>query len=118
MPTCKKQPNKDSMPIAGSPKFNALTLLEIEAIDFSNRGHSITAHGAFIDTKTGATYGSTTCTHWSKQTLDALEELRNHMEQDMANLVFEMEGTTASGGPLFDPEPGGIGEHAAEVDSV
>jgi hypothetical protein len=103
------------MPVEGSPRFNAVTLLEMEEINFANRGHSLVGHGAFIDTRTGSTYGRTTCSHWSPTTLALLEELRASMEQDLASLVFETEGAGAvasSGGPLFPPDPGGIGEHA------
>lgn len=103
------------MPVHGTPRFDAVTLLEIEEINFANRGHALVAHGAFVDTKTGATYGRTTCSHWSPITMALLEDLRSNMEQDLARLVFEDESIgilTSSGGPLLAAEPEGIGEHA------
>lgn len=103
------------MPVTGTPRFDAVVLLEMEEINFANRGYHVVAHGAFVDTRSGSTYGRTTCSNWSPATMALLEELRASMEQDLAHLVFETEGAGAvasSGGPLFTPDPGGIGEHA------
>lgn len=98
------------MPTSGTPAFDAIAIVEVTGIDFTDKATALVAHGAFINTKTGATYGKTTCQRWSKGTLAKLEELRVLMEQDMAAMVFESDQTAA--GPLQSWEPTGIGEHA------
>ena len=96
------------MPVIGIPAFNAVSVLRIEAIDFHNAGVSMTAHGAFVSTETGKTYGKTTCHNWSKPTLDKLAELRALMEEDLARMVFTQARATT---PMLEQaEPGGIGE--------
>lgn len=97
------------MPVIGIPAFNAITILRIDAIDFSVQGGgAIVAHGAFVNTTNGNTYGKTSCQRWSKVTLDKIAELRAAMEEDLARLVFvQPQGTLPS---LEQAEPGGIGE--------
>lgn len=106
------------MPVQGVPAFDAIALLEIDGIGFAARGVELVAHGAFVNTKTGVTYGRTTCRQWSKRTLDLLQELRDAMETDMAALVFEPTGGAPSAprGLAFQ-DPGGIGEHAGRDDA-
>lgn len=107
------------MPVKGTPKFDAVALMEIDAIKFTSEDKALVAHGAFIDSKRGATYGRTTCRRWSPRTLEKLEELRQSMEQDMAELVFELEPHDASTAPiLLSDSNTGIGEHAREADQV
>lgn len=96
------------MPVEGVPKFNAVVLLEIESVSFAMQDVSLIAHGAFVDTRTGSTYGRTTCRRWSTETLDKLKELRVAMEQDLAALVFEGEGKKSA---VALATPSGIGEH-------
>lgn len=96
------------MPVEGVPKFNAVAVLEIDGVDFTTRDVVLVAHGAFVDTKSGATYGRTTCRRWSQTTIDKLNELRTSIEQDLAALVFESEGKKAA---VALAAPTGIGEH-------
>lgn len=97
--------------IEGVPKFNAIAVLEIEAVDYTREGGpSLVAHAAFVDTKTGSTYGKTTCRQWSKGTLEKLDELKKALERDFGKMVFAGE----PGGITKSPEEvGGIGEHAS-----
>lgn len=96
------------MPVIGTPAFNAVAILKIDPIVFNHNDVSLVAHGAFVNTDNGNTYGQTTCRRWSKQTLDKLAELRALMEEDLANLVFVRQSTAGSAVPQADP--GGIGE--------
>lgn len=96
------------MPVIGIPAFNAVAILKIDAVHFHHSSVALVAHGAFVNTDTGSTYGSTTCRQWSKQTLDKLAELRALMEEDLAALVFHKQASSTS--VLAQVEPGGIGE--------
>lgn len=96
------------MPAIGTPAFNAVSVLKIEAIDFAAQSSPIVAHAAFVNTETGRTYGRTQCQHWSKATLDKLAELRALMDADVAAMVFVQ---SRAGAPLLEQaEPAGIGE--------
>jgi len=77
------------MAIQGVPKFDAVALMRIDAIDFTVGSPQLVAHGAFVASVSGSTFGRTTCRHFSKNTMLKLEELRNAMEEDLAALVFE-----------------------------
>lgn len=96
------------MPVIGTPAFNAIAILRVEAITFNQNDVNLVAHGAFVNTENGSTYGQTTCRRWSKPTLDKLAELRALMEEDLANLVFVRSATV--GAPVPQADPGGIGE--------
>ena len=95
------------MPVIGTPAFNAVAILKIDEVHFHHNSVALVAHGAFVNTDTGSTYGSTTCRQWSKPTLDKLAELRALMEEDLAALVFQKKASTAA---LAPAEPNGIGE--------
>lgn len=96
------------MPVIGTPAFNAVAILKIDAVHFHHNSVALVAHGAFVNTDTGSTYGSTTCRQWSKVTLDKLAELRALMEEDLAALVFQRQPSTSAS--LVPVEPGGLGE--------
>ncbi len=96
------------MPVTGIPAFNAISVLKIEPVVFSSSDVRLTGQGAFVNTENGMTYGQTTCSRWSKRTLEKLAELRTAMEEDMAAMVFVQAGPTSPAGPVVDP--GGIGE--------
>lgn len=98
------------MPVIGTPAFNAVAILKIDAVHFHHNSVALVAHGAFVNTETGSTYGSTTCRHWSKQTLDKLAELRALMEEDLASLVFHRQPAAAVPSQQQHTDPGGIGE--------
>lgn len=96
------------MAIQGTPRFDAVQLMEISAIKFTAGGEpQFVARGAFVNTVTGSTYGQTSCVRFSQNTRLALKAFREALEQDIAELVFE------DAGKLETPqqtEPGGIGE--------
>ena len=98
------------MAVQGVPKFDALAILKIDQIDFL-QGPSLVAHAAFVDTKTGKTHGHTLGRNWSKETIAKLEELKELMERDMAELHFVQDESISeykdAGGSV---EPAGIGE--------
>ena len=104
------------MPIQGTPKFNAVAVMEISAISFRNGVGQFTASGAYVSTETGSTYGKTTITHFSKETMALLAELRNSIEMDMALAVLYVDGDDqspmATRGSVTSNEPTGIGEYA------
>ena len=93
--------------------------MEIEEVSFATNAIALVAHGAFVNTKTGQTYGQTTCRHWSKETMSRLKALREAMEIDMAALVFEGASSAPSDSRgIAMPDPGGIGEHAGHTTDV
>jgi hypothetical protein len=101
------------MPVVGIPKFNAVVVLDIDAISFARADVPLVAHAAFVNTEDGNTYGETTCSRWSPTTMDRLKDLRASMEQDVATNVFTADST----GVLPDRSSittarEGIGEHA------
>ena len=96
------------MPVIGTPAFNAVAVLRIEAIDFAAQSSPVVAHAAFVNIETGRTYGRTQCQHWSKATLEKIAELRALMETDVAAMVFVQ---PRAGAPMPEQaEPTGIGE--------
>jgi hypothetical protein len=105
------------MPVVGTPAFNAVTVMEIEAINFAARDIELVAHAAFVNTENGATYGSTTCRRWSKGTIQLLDELRRSMDEDVANVVFERDATGSSG-PELPADVSGIGERLGGTHDV
>ena len=105
------------MPVTGVPAFNAVAVLDIDAISFASSPLVLVAHAAFVSTETGNTYGETTGNQWSKSTLEKLAELRACMEADIADKVF----VQPAGRPLVATAPSGIGERArltAEAEQV
>lgn len=107
------------MAIQGVPKFDALALLEIEAIRFNGTSPAVVAHAAYVNLTDGNTYGRTTCRNFSKATMDKLIELRECMEQDMAALVFESSEAHASNDGALGPKPvGGISEYLGAADKA
>jgi fructose/tagatose bisphosphate aldolase len=106
------------VPVKGVPAFDAVALTEIEAINFIANDVALVAHGAFVNTATGNTYGSTTCRRWSQSTIDKLKELREAMEQDLAALVFHGTDASVTQSKGLLAGPGGIAEHAASSEDV
>lgn len=105
------------MPVQGTPKFNGVTLLEIGAISFRSGVGQFVAHGAYVNTETGATYGKVPCQHFSKETMALVTALRNSIEMDLALTVLYVDGSDdaspmAMRSNVTSDEPGGIGEHA------
>lgn len=102
------------MPVQGTPDFDAIAVLDIDAISFvgPTAGTGLVAHAAFVNTKNGNTYGETEGRIWSKETWDKLAELRASMERDIALRVFVQ--ATSSGRPAMTKEPTGLGEQARQ----
>lgn len=61
----------------------------LDPIDFTHATPHMRAHGAFVNTENGKTYGHTSCERWSPSTLQKLAELRAAIEGDLARLVLE-----------------------------
>lgn len=111
------------MPVQGTPKFNAVTLLEIGAITFRSGVGQFAAYGAYVNTETGATYGKVPCTHFSKESMALLDELRRSIEMDLALTVLHVDGAgdtspMAMRGNVAPSEPSGIGEYAGGESEV
>ncbi len=105
------------MPVVGVPKFDAVVLMSIEAINFTQGSPALVGHGAFVSTVTGDTFGKTTCRHFSKNTLIKLAELRAAMEEDLATLVFESDDTAARQFESTTEEPRGLREEHGTTDA-
>lgn len=67
--------------------FDGITILELEPVDLRTQHPIIVAHAAFVSSLTGKTFGSTVCRQWSKETIEAFNQLLALMEQDVAELV-------------------------------
>jgi|SRR5690606_1881809 len=106
------------MPVEGTPAFNAVAVLQIEAVDYRAGYPALVAHAAFVNTANGKTYGQTTCRHWSKETLAKLEELRQAMEQDVANLVFVQDSSPTTTIRETEAQVSGLGEHLNDTPSI
>lgn len=102
------------MPVQGTPAFDAIVLLDIDAINFTTVDPKLAGHAAFVDLKTGNTYGETSIfSRWSRPTMEALANLRACMEQDIADIVFLSNSTASTeAGSLATRPPDGISEHA------
>jgi hypothetical protein len=95
------------MAIQGTPRFDAIQLMEISAIRFiAGSVPQFRARGAFVNTVTGNTYGQTSCIRFSPTTLLALKNFQEAIEQDLADLVF----ASTEKPEAQAAEPGGIGE--------
>lgn len=97
------------MAITGTPVFDGLTLIELEA-NLLNK--QLTCKAAFINTRQGATHGYTEGTGaiWSEETRVALRALTDCMERDLAriHLGHTIEGLTP---PASVQYPAGLSEH-------
>lgn len=105
------------MPIQGIPKFDGIALMQIEAIDFRANSPVIVAHGAFVSTTSGHTYGRTQCRQFSKETMVKLRELREAIEQDLADLVFETSTGPADTSRHSADQESGIGEFLSATEA-
>lgn len=94
-------------------KFDTIRVAEI-SVNLLETPALISAKAAFVNTKTGATHGWTTCKSWSEETVAKLRELRESMERDLANTHFEdgssSSSPTTSGGSVREGFQG-LGEH-------
>lgn len=99
--------------IRGQPLIDGVAVMEFSC-DFTHDVVQLEAKAAFTQTadvgehKGGKTHGFTTCSHWSPATMKKLVELREAMEQDVAQRHFLVAPAAAG----LDPEEiGGIGEN-------
>lgn len=76
--------------IQGSLKADGLTLMEISSVSFlaGAANPKMQAKAAYVSSVTGATLGYFHHENWSKETLQRLAELKQSMEQDLADLYF------------------------------
>jgi len=97
--------------IQGSPKFDGIAVAKIE-IDFLKNPVHIEVQAAFINTKTGDTHGWTRGGNvFSDRTRTLLLQLRDSMEQDLADRHFSTGGSSLNtSGPPRAEHVGGISE--------
>ena len=95
------------MPVRGTPKFDTVALLQA-SMSFIDGAVALRGKAAYASSATGMTHGSTTCTRWSKETLELLAALRGSMEQDIAGRDFQ---DMARDEDAQEEPPAGIGEH-------
>lgn len=99
----------------GAPNFDGIAVMEVK-VSFLGPTTSLEAKAAFVNSKTGNTHGSTTCTQWSPATIEALRALRDQMEEDLIRIHFSEDlssPSTVGGSPFaraMGNKPGGIGE--------
>ena len=94
--------------VHGSIKFSGLAVAE-GTFSFLNTTVSLKSKAAFVDPSTGKTHGWTeTSAGWSKETLVALDAVRELMERDLARVHFEsiQETGTISTSPNQGGPPG------------
>jgi hypothetical protein len=103
--------------VRGQPLFDGLAVMEFTC-DLTRETVHLEAKAAFVQTtdvgehKAGKTHGSTTCTHWSSNTMKKLLELREAMEQDLAHRHFKDVFPASAG--ISPEDVGGIGENLDE----
>lgn len=111
----------------GVPKFSGIALAKA-TLDFLRPTAGVAAQLAFVDPRTGTTYGWTSFSSWSPATMKKLQELREAMEQDAANFFFS-EGSTASeeqaavslpgSAGMSEPSlPPGLGDYLGDADEA
>lgn len=102
--------------ITGTPKFNAITLGNLE-VNFLRRGEdgpAISVKAAFVNTETGSSHGWTTAGSghggpvWSALVYEKLTALQEQLEQEVAQLHMLDVGATTGG---IQGEQVGLGEH-------
>jgi len=97
----------------GTPNFDGVLVGEL-SVSFIDSPSVLSAKAAFVNRSTGRTHGWTSNAQWSPATLRKLQELRDAMEDDLAEIHFR-EGRTAQGGApglnLTPKRPPGLGDH-------
>lgn len=107
--------------IRGQPIFDGLAVMEFSC-NFLGETVHLEAKAAFVQTsdvgehKGGITHGSTIGTRWSVETMKKLNELRDAMEQDLAQRHFRDAGAGAPG--ITAGDVGGIGENLEDEDGT
>jgi hypothetical protein len=99
--------------VKGSPKFDGLALGE-GSFNFLGPNVQMKTKAAFINNATGQTHGWTLSeSGWSKETMQALSELRTCIERDLAgiHLADQHEPSGLSASSSSTSAPPGLGEH-------
>lgn len=102
--------------VRGSPKFDGLALGE-GSFNFLSPTIQLKTKAAFINNASGQTHGWTVSeSGWSKETMQALNELRACIERDLAgiHLADQNEPSGISTASPFASAPPGLGEHLRE----
>lgn len=96
--------------IQGSPRFDGIAVAKIE-IDFLKNPVHIEVQAAFVNSKTGDTHGWTRGgVNFSDKTRTLMLQLRDSMEQDLADRHFTTGGSMSASSPARSEQTGGIGE--------
>lgn len=95
----------------GTPKFDGLTVAEINAV-FTG-GLSVETTFAFVNTRTGASHGWTKMTTASPKSIDLLKALAASLEEDAAKQHFD-EGSDTTATAVTQPTSG-LGELLANA---
>ena len=107
------------MTISGTPKANALAILDITA-EIRANAVTLDCKAGYVDTSNGTTLGwlKGSGANWSPETRDRLYALVESMEQDMAAVYFSgaERNRTLAERPLA--EIGGIAEHLDEANQA
>lgn len=102
------------MPIRGTPKFTELRLAQL-TVDTTKQTLELSATAALVDPRSpGAAAAWHKCSGnvWSSETMNALRELMEHMETDMARVVMDdVEGREDASPQRRATTPMGLGEH-------
>jgi hypothetical protein len=100
--------------IKGAPKADGVALYEVPTLSFKN-GTSMpvmAARFAYVVSSSGATTGWVDFNMWSRDTMAALDNLRQCMEVDAAAALL----TNVQG--VIDKEAGGIADYLSSEDGV
>lgn len=97
-------------------KFDRIALMEL-TVKLSSVTGDMVATGAFVNSQTGQTHGSTTGRGvWTAETVQALVRLRECIEADMERVHF-VDGVLSSDSPLATTKGvGGLGEFLKKDD--
>lgn len=103
------------MSIKGSPVFDALAMLSLEA---GFRPLSLKGTAAFVNSTTGGTHGWTSANGsiWSNETVELLKQLAQSMELDLAREHLGISVQAPRETPRMVIEDEGLAEHLGGED--
>jgi hypothetical protein len=97
----------------GTPNFDGILVGEF-SVSFIESPSVLSAKAAFVNKTTGHTHGWTSNAQWTPATLRKLQELREAMEEDLAEIHFREGRAAQGGGPglgLTPKRPLSLGDH-------
>ncbi len=97
-------------------KFDRIVLMKL-TVELTSAQAEMTATGAFVNTRTGQTHGSTKGSTWSEETVQALVRLRESIEADMERVHFA-DDRLSSPSPLKPGPTTGLGEYLKKDDKT